>query len=107
MDITESIQPLNLLKLSFPLRTNISFMLSHEVTEEVRRLNSIVVNDGFKEIDFSNPVVPIPHITLLMGEVDNEQDLTGLIQALEKFSLHQPSIKYKISQPYLRRPSRN
>jgi len=82
-------------------------MLSDEVLKEVRRLNSIIVGDGFREIDFSDHSEPIPHITLLMGEIDNEEDLNGLIQTLERFSLHQPPIKYKISQPYLRPPSRN
>jgi 2'-5' RNA ligase len=106
MDPIESLSTLASLDLRFPLRVNISFMLSREVTEEICRLNSIIVRDGFREIDFSKSSAPIPHITLLMGEVDEEEDLKGLIQALRGFSLHEP-IKYKISQPYLRRPSRN
>jgi hypothetical protein len=107
MDLAESLQSIEALDLRFPLRTNISFMLSPDILDEVCRLNSIIVNDGFREIDFSRPSPPIPHITLLMGEVDHRDDLQQLIKALETFSLDLPPIKYKISPPYLRRPSRN
>lgn len=107
MDSTEPIHPLEELDLSFPLRTNISFMLSDGVRKEVRKLNSIIVKDGFAEIDFSAVSAPLPHITLLMGEVDHLQDLKTLIQALTSFSQHQAPIDYRIGKPYLRDPSRN
>lgn len=107
MDLTEPFRLPDKLNLVFPLRTNVSFMLSNDVSEEVRRLNSIIVSDGFSEIDFSEVSPPIPHITLLMGEVDNARDLEALVEALGGFSRHQAAIRYEIAKPYLRRPSRN
>ncbi len=107
MDTIEPIQSLEKLNLVFPLRTNISFMLSHDVKEEVRTLNSIIVKDGFTDIDFSAVSAPIPHITLLMGEVDHAQDLEALVEALRGFRGHHAAIRYELGKPYLRGPSRN
>src|SRR5689334_13556253 len=103
----EQIQQVGIYGLVFPLRANISFTLSHDVREEVLKLNSIIVRDGFSEIDFSGPSAPIPHITLLMGEVDSADDLKALIEALQYFGQHHEPISYEIGRPYLRRPSRN
>lgn len=75
--------------------------------EEVRKLNSIIVHDGFGEINFSRAAAPIPHITLLMGDVDNANDLAALIETLQDFARNHTGICYEIGRPYLRRPSRN
>lgn len=110
MDITNTDQSVRLvgeLDLRFPLRTNISCVLSPAILEHVRLLNTIIVTNGFQEIDFSGSPAPIPHMTLLMGEVDDLSGLEAMMAALRRFAVDLAPIKYEITKPYLRVPSRN
>ena len=91
--------------MQFPTRININMALGAEVLAYVRSLNSMIVRDGYRDIDFSIEPGPQPHITLLMGEVDTGEDLDCLVQLTQSFAHSRSGLRYTLGKPYLRQPS--
>jgi len=93
--------------MEFPLRVNISFMLCETIHAHVLSLNRLVVDAGYNEICFSGPDAVMPHITLLMGEVDTEDEYDLLAEELRVLAETMYPIQYRIGRPYLRQPSQH
>lgn len=91
----------------FPQRLNINLALSEALKHEIVDLNRIVVEDGFSEISFQAQSSQIPHITLLMGDVDSEADFEDIVAACQKFATALSVFSFEVSSPYLKQPSQN
>lgn len=91
--------------LQFPIRININFALSEDIEKYARELNEILLEQQYNEIDFSLTSDHLPHITLLMGEVDTSLALDELIRRCETFHASSMPIAYEISTPFWKKPS--
>jgi hypothetical protein len=91
--------------LQFPARININFALSIDVEGYVRDLNDALLDKGLNEIDFSEDSDHLPHLTLLMGEVNSQMDLDELIAHCKDFQAKNASLDYELSAPFWKKPS--
>lgn len=91
----------------FPFRVNISLVLNRSMLSYVRLLNRKVVSAGFDEIDFTKGPLPIPHITLLMGDVLSPKEYALLLRGVKECARGLRPFSYYLGMPYLRKPSRH
>ena len=93
--------------MNFPLRVNISLRLNPELEDMVRSLNRQIVERGYDGISFVDGSPHIPHVTLLMGEVTDAVDFGQLVSLCNDFAHLQKPFRYRVSKPYLMRPSQH
>jgi hypothetical protein len=91
----------------FPMRANINFALDGAALRYAKMLNATVCDDGYDEIAFSGKQAVIPHITLLMGEINSREHFDSLSKILRAFSTALSPLTYTFSRPYLRCPSQH
>lgn len=91
--------------IDFPTRINISYVLDEVPTNYARDLNKEIYDRG-GEFLFYPLEAPIPHITMLMGDVANQQALVAVIGLVEKIAVDFHPINYSFSLPYFRDPAR-
>jgi len=82
-------------------KLNIHLTLSREALSYCQ-----LVNNGIRQItnsiiifDENSPM--IPHISLIMGELDNKYTINDLIQKVKNFSLKTNSLHFHINPPYI------
>lgn len=85
--------------LTFPLRVNVGFSLEGKVDLYARTLNANLVAYGHTDINFSSGYA-IPHVTLLMGKVKNQEDLRNLIAEVAKLINQHEPLGFNVSAPY-------
>lgn len=93
--------------MKFPKCLNICLELNESLRRSITEINDVIVADGFSEISFAPPSDHIPHVTLLMGEVEGEGDFINLTRAVTDFAACQSPFDYSLSKPYLKRPSQH
>lgn len=96
---------MSMLPIDYPVKININFMIEGEVATHILELNQKIVRNGHSDIDFSNSVGHLPHITLIMGEVGTKHKFENLVKLCGEFFKRKTAIPYHISQPYLKEPS--
>lgn len=89
----------------FPMRINVSYLLSPEVLEFVLRSNSEIFRQG-GEFQFAPIGRQIPHITMLMGTVDNNASLRAVSDIVALTAAGFDAISYSIGEPYFPAPDR-
>jgi hypothetical protein len=88
---------------TFPCKISINIPIEGDFLAYVRRENGKIVSAGFKEICFTDSN-QIPHVTLLMGDVQSESDFIELNKIAADFSGKCHKFSYKVSPPYPAQP---
>ncbi len=96
---------MNMKNLTFPARINVNFELAADVDAYVRQLNGELLTAGFDEISFSNESKHLPHLTLLMGDVQSRSLLETMISKCESIFATSKRITYTLSPPFWKKPS--
>lgn len=86
----------------FPARLDVSLRLDGSLLETVMRVNEGIVAVGFDEVCFSPSRGAIPHVTLLMGEVNSPEDFERLSDVVERFARATETFEISLGSPYLR-----
>ena len=91
--------------LSFPARINVNAPLPPSVAASVQKMNAVFLQAGFDEIDFSAGSPHLPHVTLLMGEVESASHFKELLARCERFASRNSSIAYSVGEPFWQKPA--
>lgn len=87
-------------RVEFPARINLNYLVEGRAGHVARIINAIALTDFNSKIVFMPEGEAIPHITLLMGQVQSREDLKCILAAVQRLSVKFSPIPYVLQRPY-------